>query len=407
MEQSLMRAAEKLHEIVWRKFIRMPYGHVLDYAPREGAAGNLYPTPEQCENDFPNPMGWWTPVENGAFFTGLYAAALTEKYRRQPDEKTKSELLTLANGLFLLQDISEVDGFIARGVGTDGKSHYKLSSEDQVGPWVYGLWRVLDSGAADEALCDGIRRRLLREVGGLEKRGFAIPTEWGEHVWGSFAGSDFRGCAKLLGCVRAAYAASGDDAWRVLYEKLSAEKPDGIYTRREICANGLAPDMVRNNGLIQFWIFACSSEFLYALAESDTGAADAYRRGLSGSAATAVKFLEDYKKFAALPRQGFDIDWTGLSDLWRVPADPMDGMNMALEQNRVWMEKLVPERKAEHNILGNALFACLICARAPEKAVRDYAARTLSELIGAVDWEALNLSYAFVAESACLLLGGK
>ncbi|MGN1121164.1 MAG: hypothetical protein ACI4RV_02275 [Eubacteriales bacterium] len=402
MKETLNQAAQRLHALVWKRFIRLPYGHVLDYAGYGGE--NLYPTAAQCEADFPNPLGWWTCIENGAFFGGLYAGLLAEKYQKQPDEETKREIRTLLRGLFLLQDVSPVDGFIARGVADDGKSHYKLSSEDQVGPWVYGLWRVLESGAADQALCGEIRAHLLREINGLNRGGFAIPTEWGNFTWGSLAGGDFRGCAKLLGCVCAAYAASGDGEWLRLYERLAAERPDGVYTRLEICAHGCAPDMVRNPGLVQFWIFACAQEFLHVLATKDCASGEAFRRGLSGCAATAVRFLDDYKAFLAAPKYSFDIDWTKLGSLWRKTDTPTDGMNMALEQNRYWMRELVPARHAEHNLLGNALFACLICARAPERAVREQTARIFSDILDAVDWESLHLSYAFAAECVCYAL---
>lgn len=60
----------RLHRQVWDRFVRTPHGHILDYVGDRGEI--YYPTPEQCESAIPNGLGWWTPIENGAFFTGLY-----------------------------------------------------------------------------------------------------------------------------------------------------------------------------------------------------------------------------------------------------------------------------------------------------------------------------------------------
>ena len=37
---------KKLHEQVWKRFVRMPYGHIVDSADREGNA--VIPTAEEC-----------------------------------------------------------------------------------------------------------------------------------------------------------------------------------------------------------------------------------------------------------------------------------------------------------------------------------------------------------------------
>ena len=394
--------SEMLHEIVWKRYIRFPFGHLLDYAEPDGST--IFPTKEQCEADFPNPMGWWTPSENGSFFTGLYLAALTEKYKLCLSEKTADEINLLIEGLFLNQDISEVDGFIARGVANDGISHYKLSSEDQVGPWVYGLWCAYFCDAVSEDVKSEIAVHIEHELEGLYKNGFDIPCEWKGHNWGSFIHADFRGCAKLLGCVMAAYTVTGKKKWLDLYEKLAEEKPDGIFTRAEICRNGLAPDMVKNNGLIQFWIHACAHLFVKMLVSCDKKREQLYREGLRNNGVTAVKFLDGYKDYLSVKGKAFDTDWTKISHLYRKPENPTDGMNIALEQNRYWMKEIVPERHAEHNMLGNMLFASVICATSENESVKVYAEKKINEAIKAIDWQSLNLSYAFVAESVLYYL---
>ena len=63
--------------------MRAPYVHILDYADKNGVA--IIPTNEECQQAKPNPLGWWTPIENGAFFTGLYTYALIEKYNKSKE----------------------------------------------------------------------------------------------------------------------------------------------------------------------------------------------------------------------------------------------------------------------------------------------------------------------------------
>lgn len=48
----------------------------------------------------------------------------------------------------MLNSISEVKGFVGRGMSTDGKSHYPMGSNDQTMPWFLGLWRYWEAGVA-------------------------------------------------------------------------------------------------------------------------------------------------------------------------------------------------------------------------------------------------------------------
>lgn len=63
-----------LHKQVWERFIRMSYGHLLDYADEKG--DTVIPTAEQLNKGLPNTLAWGLPIENGAFFGGLYLYSL-------------------------------------------------------------------------------------------------------------------------------------------------------------------------------------------------------------------------------------------------------------------------------------------------------------------------------------------
>ena len=59
---------EKAHAEIWRRFVDR-HGVMLDFAALDGAVS--IPTPEECRLGKPNALGWWSPIENGAFFNGL------------------------------------------------------------------------------------------------------------------------------------------------------------------------------------------------------------------------------------------------------------------------------------------------------------------------------------------------
>ena len=110
-----------LHSLVWKRYIRMPYGHLLDGAELDGSA--VIPSAEECRAYIPSILAWTTPIADCAMFGGLYLYALCEKYESAPSEELKKELHILIKGLLLLCDVSDVDGFIARGVADDGVTH--------------------------------------------------------------------------------------------------------------------------------------------------------------------------------------------------------------------------------------------------------------------------------------------
>jgi hypothetical protein len=110
-------------------------------------------------------------------FTGMYLHAMVERARRTGAISDKEQARRLAQGLLKCASVSDVPGFVARGVGSDGKCHYPLSSDDQMHPWFLGLHAYLatDIPTADE-------RKVLvakvREVAGvLEANGWRVPCD--------------------------------------------------------------------------------------------------------------------------------------------------------------------------------------------------------------------------------------
>ena len=388
------------HDLVWRRFVRMPYGHVLDYSDAEGTL--IVPTAEECEKAIPNPLGWWTPIENGAFFTGLYVRALLAKYNACPDEKTAEEIKILINGLYLLQDVGSVPGFIARGVADDGASHYPFSSEDQFTPWVLALYCFYKS-----ELCDckeNVRDRLLRAICAVRDNGWNIPCDVeGLYYcrWGS--STAWRGVCKMLFCARVIYELTGEKKDLELYQALAESHPaDSIYTRLEIASHGYSHDLVAFLGTKQNWICACAHFGLMELSRLDSENAKYFKSGLENNGITALGVIDDIKKYDN-SKEGFDVNWRRINHLWEdYRNDVTRGLSIAMRENTYWLSEIVPHRKMEHEVLGNALFCALIAITCGEERITRCALEKLNANCGHVDWENMHLSYAFVAESGMI-----
>ena len=135
-------AVASAHAVLWSKFIGAD-GLIHDYV------GEL-PGPEDCEHGRPNAIGWWSPIENGPMFTGTYLVAMCERARLTGDEVDREKARRLARGLIKCASVSDVPGFIARGMGTDGQCHYPMGSQDQTHPWFLGLHAYVTSGIPND-----------------------------------------------------------------------------------------------------------------------------------------------------------------------------------------------------------------------------------------------------------------
>lgn len=311
------KAVELAHAVLWEKFIG-PEGLIHDYV------GEL-PTPEDCESGRPNAIGWWSPIENGPMFTGSYLAAFCERVRREGRPEDREKIRRLVRGLLLCASVSEVKGFIGRGVGTDGKCHYPLGSQDQTHPWFYGLHAYAMSGipSAQE------RREVvekMREVGeALEALAWQCPCD------GAFKGQsrgDFKsfrhhGAAMYLFNLRALYDVTRDPVWLARYRQAREERsPKSGKTRLEICAEGYPHDREEIKNIDQglLWIYVSSQGALAQLAmrDEDERARSRYREGLEINARGALAVIDGYKLFDnadaktfghAKWREGYP-DWT-------------------------------------------------------------------------------------------------
>ena len=387
-----------LHSLVWKRYIRMPYGHFVDSADLEGNA--VIPTAEECRNYIPSILAWSTPIANGAMFGGLYLYALCEKYAQAPDASLKNEMAILIRGLLQLCDVSEVDGFIARGVADDGVTHYPCSSNDQTGPWILGLYKAMHSDATDAEMKEEIRGRLYRTLNGFYQNDWQFRNEWAGTALGTYKSCDFRNCAKFL--FAAAVARELGIVSDAEFSAYASEiPPKGIAARREILSKGFSHEMLYTPVLKQFWITVCAHLSLCELCSLDPEGAMQYKQGIALDAYTSKFFVREFDKYEPDKFPPFDHDWRKILP----ELHPGESYEEILAEGRRANDlygNLCPVRYHERETLGQALFSAWIAIVSEDRAVAEYAYGALCECIRKTDWDRVGQCYAFVAESALI-----
>ncbi|UKI30877.1 MAG: hypothetical protein L6W00_23855 [Lentisphaeria bacterium] len=111
-QEELNRKADEVNQVIWSRFIGKD-NIMYDYTGLKGEV--VLPTPEECAADLPNALGWWTPIENGGFFNGMYLVAQCDRYERNKTPENREKVRRLVAGLYKLQDVGSTPGFIARG----------------------------------------------------------------------------------------------------------------------------------------------------------------------------------------------------------------------------------------------------------------------------------------------------
>lgn len=385
-------SVEAAHLNLWNRFVGRD-GILYDYV------GEL-PTPEDCRDGRPNAIGWWSPIENGPMFTGLYLPAACERARRSGLPADREQARKLAEGLMKCASVSDVPGFIARGVGTDGICHYPLGSEDQTLPWFYGLHAYVKSGLpqGDE------RKRIvdkMREVADvLETTGWRCPCDgaFKGQFRGDFKkGLAFRGASHYLFVLLALYDVTGDKIWYERYvRERSAMSDDTGKTRLEICAEGYEADLqsfkIEPGGL---WIYIGTQGALAQLVtmERDETIRASYRKGLLKNAARALHFVEAYKRFTNQNTEPFAYaNWRG-GYRWEPQKTQTDAARVASSGKK---EVLGTRKSYERSTVTNPLSAAAIVALAGDGTGR----WEIEEALAHYDYSKINLCEFFLAEVA-------
>lgn len=391
--QSTPAAVAQAHAELWADRVDS-HGIILDFV-------GALPTPEDCTLGKPNAIGWWSPIENGPMFTGLYLPAACERARRTGDPEDKAKARRLAQGLLKCASVSDVPGFIARGVGTDGRCHYPLGSDDQTHPWFLGLHAYWASGIPTEAERREIATKMKEVADVLESTGWRCPADgaFKGDFRGGFRGHLFRDACRYLYMLRAMHEVTGDPAWLERYRKAMAERPgkDG-KTRLELCNEGYARDREEIARLdeSQQWIYVGCQASLARLAamETDAAARAPYRAGLLANARESRNALLGFSAFDNQDSSVFgNADWRAVYSTWFPQPTQADAERLAKIADK---EKRGQRKYYEARLMQNPLAAAAIVALAGEESDR----HAIESAIRHYDYSKVHLSTFLLAEYA-------
>lgn len=390
---SVEQAVQQAHSELWRRFVD-PYGIIRDFVGET-------PTPEDCTQGRPNAIGWWSPIENGPMFNGLYLPAACERARRTGDPADIDQARRLMQGLLKCASVSDVPGFIARGIGTDGVCHYPLSSDDQTHPWFYGLQAYLQSDLPTAAEREKIVAKVKEVAEALEATQWRIPCEgaFKGDFRGGFRGHLFRDAVRYLYLLRATHEITGDGVWLERYQKALAERPAGSEkTRVEICAEGYPFDReaIKHIDESQLWIYVGSQGSLAKLIamEKDEALLAKYRAGLAVNAKNALPALKGYQQFDNADTKVFgNANWREVYSTWR----PQPTQEEARKVSEIFDKAKRGERKHyEARWMKNPLAGAAMVALVGDGMERE----AIERVIRHYDYSKLNMAEFFFAECA-------
>lgn len=394
------QAVERAHHELWRRFIDPRWHTLRNQADPDGHV--VLPTVEECRADKPNALSWDISVTDGAMFGGLYMEAAVHRWKITNCDEDRDKARRIAKGLMRLASVGETQGFIARGLASDGHTHYALSSNDQALPWLYGMWRYLRSELPDDAEREQVRSKIIEVVEALRSHGWRVhgdrpPFDY----FGEFGSVSWWGAPRLLFLLKMAGEVSdvsGEGRWEELYRDALAEQPpSGSASRLDICAKG----MVSSLKTYHTWTGCPGVAGLRGLweLEEDPNLKAAYGQGLSASAAVAAESLPLALEFDNNDQRAFLLDWRELNALWREQHSVKETHELA-EKQLCLLDSLSPRREYEVRLMREPLFAAWAVTLCPEPEVVRQHAPAIMAAIHHYRYDGLYLSQFFPAELA-------
>lgn len=389
-------AAEQAHSEIWRRFIDQ-HGVMLDFTDLDGSVD--LPTPEECRAAKPNALGWWSPIENGPMFTGSLLEMTVHRWKQTRDPADAAKARRLVAGLLLMNSVSDTPGFIARGVSTDGRSHFAMGSDDQTFPWFLGLWRFHQSDLATDKERKLIRQRFETTTRALLKNIWGIPAEAPFGKRGSYLGYEFDDTARKLFILRAMLAVTGDAEWKERYLRALSERGGKEkLSRLKIAEHGMRYWYAERHN----WTCASSVAGLRALweMEDDPDVKAAFARGLSASAELAARSLDLAMKYDPAVTARFNPDWRSVMlPHWREQLTQQDALQVASRQLAAF-RKASPQRDREADFIREPASAAWIVTLCPDSETVRPHIPAIERVIARYDYSRLYYSTFFWVEGA-------
>jgi hypothetical protein len=392
--------SEGAHIEIWSRFVDRN-GILLDFTGLDGKVPR--PTPAECRAGKPNALGWFQPAENGAMFTGLYLDAALNRWRLTQSTEDAEKARRLMRGLIRLNSVSRVKGFIARGISSDGHSHFPMGSNDQTLPWLLGLWQYLNSGVASSDEKVEISGRLTDTIQALITNLWRMPAEEPFGSRGSFAGHHFDDVTRMLLSLKILAALTGNSEWESNYRaELRRTVGPQALTKRTICQNGMSFFYAKTHN----WTSCGSVAALRALweMESDEDLRAAYAEGLRKSAELAAESIELCDRFDPAIPSRFNVDWrASMLPLWHSQSTEQEAVDLALLQLKEFA-KTSPGRNREAAFIREGTSAAWIVTLDPDPARVAKHATTIRRIAATLPYPQLHCSTFFWIEAACLRL---
>ena len=361
-------------------------GLLLDYV------GDI-PTPDEIADLKPNAMGWWSPIENGSMFTGEWLPALMAE---GPSRRATVE--RCVRGLIKMSEVSDVPGFIARGTGTDGKSHHPCGSNDQTDPWFLGLCEYCRWPHSDVALKAKAIERLTLVAKALEANGWGVPCD------GPFKGQNrgnlkarempFWGKTRLLYSLKSLHQLTGDAHWGQVYDEIKATALKEIAAGGEVDAKRF--EACFGSGV---WIYVSSAQMLARLIEMETAPADRaqLQKGLQHFAERVAPLMKNRAMYENTTERPFKYANWRKGYAWRVQKTQREAEAVAYSGKK---DVLGTRKNYERNGMANPLAAAAVCALQGDVKFRKEILATLRHY----DYSTPNISEFFHAAIAAAAL---
>ena len=376
----LLELRERIHEILEKRFFSGD-NILYDYAGIHGEA--VIPSAEECLANQPNAFAWNTPIENGGFFNGDLLTGLCDLYEKFPSEKLKSQMQRLFRGLCWLQDCSPVKGCILRGIASDGKSFYPASSDDQVIPFLLGLWRFSQSAASTQEEKADCRRRCFETVSALKNNRWIIPGARKGFERGNIAGKAKCNMGNIL----------------LAAMILDQEAPGGISEfdrileeRKDVVFAGY-PDISAN----ACWYSSHNYYILSMAADACPAYREQIRNALRITAETASKWIGCWKQY--VPGLAFTPDWHPLNSLWHEQKNTKDAVDITGAAFWSLWSETCPAVMNERQSVMSAFAAAWIVLLSGDEAIIAKAEPDILEALDRVPFDGLYYSPFFFAEN--------
>jgi hypothetical protein len=332
-------------------------------------------------------------------FGGLYMDAAINRWKLTHSGQDAEKARRLMEGLLFLNSISEVKGFVGRGVTTDGVSHFPMGSNDQTGPWFYGLWRYYVSGVAKPGERTRIAKHLLETAEAIIALRWRMPAEAPFGTRGSFDGFHFEEVSRQLFVLKMLESVTGDARWAQEYRN-ALEQTGGPekLSKRAVCENGMKFFYARTHN----WTSCCAVAALRGLweMEADPELKEVYERGLSASARLAAEALPMALNYDPEDASVLNLNWREtMMPLWKPQQTEQEAVGLADLQRRAF-DRESPRRSREASTVREPTAAAWIVSLCPDRAFASQHRAAIEAMGERYDYARLYYSGFFWIESA-------